>query len=102
MAILPVKVETTKKASWSTRSYVKVTNKSFITIWQMASCLEDVVDTINSAPGCDYTRGGLKSKATFMRNAYGINLKPLKEDHDNDWDALRELADKLSCPNATF
>ena len=70
---------------------LKPTNKSFVTIWQLAETVDDVRDTLTEA-GCrtrhwytgsvrEYSLNGLKAKATLLRNK-GIPLRVLKSSHD--------------------
>jgi len=69
----------------------KPTDKSFVTIWQLAEIVDDVRDTLTEAGCrandwyyggyCKYTLSGLKAKATLLRKK-GIPLKVLKSSRD--------------------
>jgi hypothetical protein len=74
---------------------LKPTDKSFVTIWQLAETVDDVRDTLTEA-GCrthepwvyprsqatrEYSLNGLKAKATLLRKK-GIPLKVLKSSRD--------------------
>jgi len=89
MAVLNIPVDyTLKNCSGWPGSYRRVTDKSFVTIWQLAKTLEDVLDTLNDAdcrvPPAEYnfwdpshyTLSGLATKARILRKK-GIPLKTL-------------------------
>jgi len=65
------------------RSLKRITDRSFVIIWQTSNSLEDVRDALNKAgvtsAYCNepFTLAGLKSKAGRMRVSYDIRLKPL-------------------------
>lgn len=94
MAVLPVKVEKTEKRLelWYRRHYphspsceYRPTHKSFVTLWQLANTVDDVVESLDAA-GCGAHSGGkfigyyvstVKAQATRLRNL-GVPLKELK------------------------
>ena len=94
MAILPVNVEKTEKKleHWYRRNYPnspscehRPTNKSFVTLWQLANTADDVIESLNAA-GCGghsdgefvgYYVSTVKAQATRLRNL-GVPLKELK------------------------
>tara|TARA_R100000426_G_C4743454_1_gene80493 strand:- start:84 stop:452 length:369 start_codon:yes stop_codon:yes gene_type:complete len=89
MAVLNIPVKYTRGKRHSDGEVRLVTDKSFVTIWQLAKTLDDVLDTLNNA-GCkvkpswhtwgqlrNYTLSGLATKARILRKK-GIPLKTLK------------------------
>lgn len=88
MAALNIPVKYTRGKRHPRGEVRLVTDKSFVTIWQLAKTLDDVLDTLNDA-GCkvkpsyntwgqlrNYTLPGLAIKARILRKK-GIPLKTL-------------------------
>ena len=83
--------------------------ESFVMVWQTASSLEDVVDTLRSSGVTEQSlrHQALQARAKRYREEYSIPLKRLRTppslyaDVGTDWDALRQYAVELASGSET-
>ena len=111
MAVLPITVETTEDTTYTGWDYRKtgtktVTRKGFVRVWQLASSLEDVVETLAAhgvtpptqkhPAAAPYTLQGVRAKAAMMRDSDRIPLKQLQSVTRAARAAEKALQEKLA------